>query len=54
MRSQTVRVGVRGVIAASSCWLGTEWVRACLNCLGSVVLVTVSGCEFQYFIILGK
>ena len=45
---------MHGVVAASSCWLGTEWVRACLNVFGSVVLVTVSGSDFQYFIFLGK
>ena len=33
---------------------GTMCVRACLNGCGSVMLVIVSGSEFQYVIVWGK
>lgn len=39
-----------GMIAASPCLFGTEWVGSYLNCRGAVMLVILSGIEFQYFI----
>ena len=42
--------GLCAVIAASPCLFGTEWVGSYLNCRGAVMLVILSGIEFQYFI----
>ena len=54
IRSETVRV----VCAWSDCCLivllGTEWVTACLNGWGSVMLVIVSGSEFQLVLFWGN